>query len=135
MKNVTPQDAWSRHKPSIKYLKIFGCIAYAQIPKQKRKKLDDRGEKYIFIGYYENSKVYKLFNPITNKVIIRRDIIFDEDATWNWSTKEETQRQKIMDQEIEEIEEKSNIYDPPLPTTLSQISSTSSSSTYSGIPS
>lgn len=81
VKNVTPQDAWSGHKPSIKHLKVFGCIAYAQIPKEKRKKLDDRGEKCIFIGYSENSKAYKLFNPITNKVIISRDVIFDEDAT------------------------------------------------------
>ena len=45
VKNMTPQEAWIGYKPSVSHLRIFGCIAYAQVPKTKIKKLDDRGEK------------------------------------------------------------------------------------------
>ena len=55
------------------------------MPKTKRKKLDDCGEKCIFIGYNEESKAYKLYNPLTNKVVVSRDVIFSEDESWGWN--------------------------------------------------
>jgi len=30
------------------------------------------------------SKGYRLYNLKTNKVIISRDVLFDEKAKWNW---------------------------------------------------
>ncbi|GMI80809.1 ARABIDOPSIS THALIANA UDP-GLUCOSYL TRANSFERASE 85A1 [Hibiscus trionum] len=53
-----------------------------------RKKLDDRGEKCIFIGYDERSKAYRLYNPLTKKLIILRDVEFDEAEYWIWSSEE-----------------------------------------------
>jgi hypothetical protein len=32
---------------------------------------------------------YKLYNPITNKVIMSRDVIFEEDKTWQWNDDQE----------------------------------------------
>ena len=78
LKDVTPQEAWSRQKPSVSHLRVFGSIAYVHVPKQERSKLDDRSEKFIFIGYDENSKGYRLFNPDSGKFITSRDIEFDE---------------------------------------------------------
>ncbi|KAF8409311.1 hypothetical protein HHK36_005385 [Tetracentron sinense] len=101
VKNKTPQEAWSGYKSSVSHLKIFGCIAYAQVPEAKRKKLDDRGEKCIFIGYSEESKAYKLYNPLTNKVVVSRDVIFSEEETWNWDKEEKIKENQI---EIEEQE-------------------------------
>jgi hypothetical protein len=66
----TPFEAWSGRKLSIKHLRVFGCICYAQIPKEKRYKLDERSEKCIFVGYSSMSKGYRLYNLKTNKVII-----------------------------------------------------------------
>ena len=60
---MIPQEAWSGYKPSVSHLRIFGFIAYAYVPETKRKKLDDRGEKCIFIRSNEESKAYKLYNP------------------------------------------------------------------------
>lgn len=37
-----------------------------------------------FLGVSYESKVYKLFNPITNNVIIRKDVVFEEEKSWNW---------------------------------------------------
>jgi hypothetical protein len=88
VRNMTPQEAWSGEKPTISHLRVFGCVAYAQILKAKRKKLDDHEEKCIFIGSSETSKAYKIYNPITNKDAVSRDVIFSENEAWTWSENE-----------------------------------------------
>ncbi|BBH09623.1 ADP glucose pyrophosphorylase large subunit 1 [Prunus dulcis] len=81
----TPQEAWSGLKPCISHLRIFGSIAYSHIPDETRRKLDDKSEKCILVGYSEKAKAYKLFNPLTNKIIVSRDVKFNEEDAWNWS--------------------------------------------------
>ena len=64
MKKVS-EEAWSGTKQGVTHMKFLGCVAYAHIPDQLRKKLDSKGEKCIFIGYSEESKAYRLCNPST----------------------------------------------------------------------
>lgn len=66
-KDVIPEEAWSKKKPDVSHLKVFGCIAYAHVPDHKLKKLDDNEEVGIFIGLSNLSKAYKLYNPKTKK--------------------------------------------------------------------
>ncbi|KAJ0785458.1 putative RNA-directed DNA polymerase [Helianthus annuus] len=80
--NVTPYEAWNGRKPNVEHLKVFGSLAYAHVPKQFRGKLDEKTEKTIFVGYSEQSKGYKLYNPLTKKMIISRDVVFDESKQW-----------------------------------------------------
>ena len=47
VQNMTLEEAWSGRKPAIDHFKIFGCIAYAHILDEKRKKLDDKGERCL----------------------------------------------------------------------------------------
>lgn len=82
----TPYEAWQGIKPSMKHLKVFGCIVYVLILAQKHQKLDEKSERCLSIGYCTNSKAYKLYNHLTKKVIISRDVIFNESARWNWQT-------------------------------------------------
>jgi len=51
----TPQEAWSRQKPTVSHLKVFGSVAYDQ----RRTKLEDKTKRYVFIGYDEKTKGYK----------------------------------------------------------------------------
>ena len=51
LQNVTPFEMWWGHKPSVKHLRTFGCIAYAHIANGKRRKLDSKADKCIFLGY------------------------------------------------------------------------------------
>ena len=60
---------------------LHRCIAYAHIPDEKRRKLDNKGEKCIFLGVSDKSKAYKLYNPSTMKIVISRDVVFDEEGT------------------------------------------------------
>jgi hypothetical protein len=74
----TPQEAWSGRKPGISHLRVFGSIAHVHVPDERRTKLDDKSESFIFIGYDTYSKGYKLYNPKNGKHVISRDVIFDE---------------------------------------------------------
>ena len=75
---MTPEEAWSGLQPAVDHFRIFGCIVYSHILDQKRKKLDDKGKKWIFLGVSDQSKAYKLYNPKTKKILVSRDVVFDE---------------------------------------------------------
>ncbi|XP_039038351.1 uncharacterized protein LOC120175865 [Hibiscus syriacus] len=51
---------------------------------QKRSKLDAKRKQYILLGVSDETKAYKIYDPITKKVIVRRDVVFEEDKSWNW---------------------------------------------------
>nr|GEV23997.1 ribonuclease H-like domain, reverse transcriptase, RNA-dependent DNA polymerase [Tanacetum cinerariifolium] len=38
----------------------------------------------VYLGSEPGSKAYRLFDPITEKICIRRDVKFKEDEIWNW---------------------------------------------------
>ncbi|MCO5601748.1 hypothetical protein L7F22_055873 [Adiantum nelumboides] len=78
LKTITPYESWYDKKPSVSYLRVFGCLAYAHIPQQLRGKLDDKAVKCIFVGYSSGSKGYRLYNPATNNNFESRDVIFAE---------------------------------------------------------
>jgi len=88
VKGKTLQEVWSGYTPNVAHLRIFGCVAYAQVPEVKRKKLDNHGKKCIFIGYSEELKAYKLYNPLTKKLVVSRDVIFNEAEAWSCSNEE-----------------------------------------------
>jgi len=77
-------------KPRVVHLKVFGSIANAHVPDQGRYKLDDRSVKHAIIGYVASSKGYKLYNSSNGKIVVSRDIEFDEEETWNREKKEGT---------------------------------------------
>lgn len=79
VRGTTPEEKWSGKKVDLSNLKIFGCVAYAMIPNEKRKKLDAKSKKYIFVGYCNESKGYRLIDPENpSKCIKSRDVQFLE---------------------------------------------------------
>jgi hypothetical protein len=128
--NKTPQEAWSGRKPNISHLRVFGSIAYAHVPYQKRSKLDDRSEKLVFIGYDHRSKGYKLYNPSKGKIISSRDVEFDEEGAWNWGLQaKDYDFFPLFEEEAEEHGEQQELISPPSsPASSSQGDSSPSSS-------
>ena len=49
--------------PNLGHLGVFGTIAYMYVPKEKRRKLDVKSEKCILVGYSDEQKGYKCYNP------------------------------------------------------------------------
>ena len=124
----TPEEAWCSFKPSVAHLRVFGCIAYAKIPEARRTKLDDKGEKCIFLGYGDRTMGYKLYNPITKKVIMTRDVIFEEEDMWDWKEKISATEVELMLEEEESEEPREVQREPQTPPHGSPSSSTGESS-------
>lgn len=69
----------------MEHFRVFGCLAHVHVPDSKRIKLDDKSMKYILLGVSEESKAYHLFDPVSKKIVISHDVIFEEDKAWDWS--------------------------------------------------
>jgi hypothetical protein len=72
-------------KHNVAQLKYFGCVTYAHVPYEMRNKLDNKGQKCIFYGYSEDTKAYKLQDPIARKFIMNCDFQFVENEAWDES--------------------------------------------------
>jgi transposase InsO family protein len=70
----TPFELWNRRKPDVKHLHIFGCKGYAHLPKEKRRKLDEKAISLTFVGYSAESKAYRMLDTATDKITISRDV-------------------------------------------------------------
>lgn len=77
LKNITPKESWFGFKPNMSHLKVFGSITYIHVPDQLRKKIDDKGEQMILVGYHSTGG-YKLYDTVNKRIVIIRDVIFDE---------------------------------------------------------
>ena len=53
-------------------------MAYTHINKQLHTKLDDKSHKCILVGYGNDCKAYRIWDPWTDKVFYSCDVIFDE---------------------------------------------------------
>lgn len=97
VRNKTPFEAWSGRKPTVGHLKVFGSIAYALNQSPNKDKFDEKGEKMLFVGYSDESKGYRLLNPENKKIVVSRDVIFDETTTWIWPQNESSLPTTIPD--------------------------------------
>lgn len=85
VQKIVPEEAWNGRKQNVTHMRVFGYVAYAHVPDELRENLDRKGEKCIFVGYTDESKAYKLYNPLTKKVIIGKDVQFIEEEAWDGS--------------------------------------------------
>lgn len=65
---------WNGEIVDLRKLHIFGEAALILIPKEKRKKLDEKSDEGIFIGYEPNG--YRFYNKASKKVVIAKDVVF-----------------------------------------------------------
>ncbi|KAI9199191.1 hypothetical protein LWI28_029090 [Acer negundo] len=74
----TPKEVWSG-QPISDYdrLYIFGCPAYFHVTESK---LDPRAKKAMFVSFSEGVKGFRLWNSESKKIILSRDVTFDESA-------------------------------------------------------
>ena len=48
---VSAHELYFGTKLNLRHLRVLGTIAYVHVPKEKRRKLDAKAEKYILVGY------------------------------------------------------------------------------------
>lgn len=94
----TPEEVWTRVRPDLSHLKVFGCRAYyAHVPKQERKKLDAKSKEWIFIGYSLNPTAYRLRDCSHPKKLIKsRDVVFLEDSFFDADSTDKLMKSDIL---------------------------------------
>lgn len=89
----TPEEIWSGKKVDLGHLKVFGCVVQALVPKELRKKIDATSKSYIFVGYCEETKGYRLFYiNKSGKIVKARDVVFFENKFNSKSLREQPER-------------------------------------------
>nr|GEV48433.1 hypothetical protein [Tanacetum cinerariifolium] len=65
-------------KPSIKHLHIFGCACYLTRDGKNLDKIKEKGDPCILVGYFTQSKGYRVYNKRTRLIVESIHIRFDE---------------------------------------------------------
>jgi hypothetical protein len=79
----TPFKASYGKKPAVHHFRTFGCVAYVRNSSPNLKKLDDWIQPMIFIRYERGTKGYRVYDPVSQRVCVTRDVVFDEQAQWD----------------------------------------------------
>ena len=74
----TPYLLWYGEKPTLKHIRVFGCVVYIHIPDRNHTKLDKKAQKLRFIGYTTTSTNYKVWDEEKRKCYVCHDVIFNE---------------------------------------------------------
>ncbi|KAK8597134.1 hypothetical protein V6N12_065610 [Hibiscus sabdariffa] len=72
----TPHEMWIGKRPSMLFMKIWGCKAY--VKHQMSTKLEPKSHKCTFVGYPKETKGYYFYNHKENKVFVARTGVFLE---------------------------------------------------------
>ena len=78
LRNRSPTKAVDRMTPFEAFHGVFGCVCFAHIAKDERKKLDAVARRCVLIGYGSKVKGYRLYDPDRRTVFFSRDVRFNE---------------------------------------------------------
>ena len=112
MGEKTLEEVFTKKKPVVDHIRIFGTSVYVHVPKEKRAKIEPSGKKGIFVGYNDCSKAYRIYAPGQRYIEVSRDVIFHEEAvfrkTIELSPEDAVAPLKFPDSEIHREEEFDN---------------------------
>jgi transposase InsO family protein len=84
-KEKTPYEVWIGRRPSLSYLRSWGCLAKVNVPINKKRKLGTKTMDCIFLGYAHHSIAYRFLvvkSEVTdmhvNSLLESRDATFFE---------------------------------------------------------
>ncbi|KAL1972153.1 hypothetical protein VTN31DRAFT_7372 [Thermomyces dupontii] len=106
----TPWEVFHAHlgqeskRPDVAHLRVYGCKAYVMTPKALKENPLKRSNSKAWIEYlvgYASSNIYRVWVPHQKKVISARDVIFDEDTTFDGNL--ESLKDDIKELSVDEI--------------------------------
>lgn len=73
--NITPEESSSGIKEIMIQLGVVSSVAYRHVPDHLRRKLDDKRDQMICVGYHSTSG-YKPYDDVNKRPVISMDLIF-----------------------------------------------------------
>jgi len=58
----TPYELWKGYAPNLNFLRVWGCLATVWLPMLKRENISPKTFDSIFIGYAQNSAIYRFIS-------------------------------------------------------------------------
>lgn len=96
---TTPYEVLFQRKPNLSYLRVFGSTCWYTLPRDNVDKLDPRAREAIMIGYARGSRGYKLWDVVDGKVVVSRDVGFDELGEYDERPAEPINLQQSVDED------------------------------------
>ena len=95
----TPYELWTGRKPSLRYMKVWGCLAEAKLYNPFLKKLDMKTVTCYFIGYPDHSKGYRFYCPThVTRIVETKHAHFLEDSKVSGSSENpDSDLQEVQD--------------------------------------
>jgi transposase InsO family protein len=75
---VTPEEAWSQRKPSVKHIRTMFSDCWVHVPDVKRTKMEAKAQRAILVGYPDSQPGWRVLNLETGKLQVSRDVSFSE---------------------------------------------------------
>jgi len=106
--NQILEEIWLGCKQSAKHLRVFGSLCYVHIPDAKRRKLGNKSEPMILVGYHETC-AYMLYHPLNHSIVISRDVKICENEAWDWNRKVRSSNHTVptiieKDDQVEQVQ-------------------------------
>jgi hypothetical protein len=76
-KETTPYEIYVGRKPSLLYLRTWGCLEKVNVPSTKKHKLGPKTVDCVFLGYAHNSIAYRFLIVKSEVYDIHVDTIFE----------------------------------------------------------
>jgi len=90
LQNKTPFEAWHGKKPCVRHFRTFSCTALVKIAGPSLAKLADRSKRMVFLGYEPGTKGYRFLDLDKNRLVVSRDVVFEEHLPWEWGRSTDT---------------------------------------------
>ncbi|GJR14115.1 retrovirus-related pol polyprotein from transposon TNT 1-94 [Tanacetum coccineum] len=79
--NKTPYELIRGRKPNVKYFYVFGSLCYSINDRDDLGEMKPKADIGIFIGYFESSRGFRIYNHQTKKIMETIHVKFDEHTT------------------------------------------------------
>ena len=115
----TSEEVFTKKKPAVDHMRIFGTPVYVHVSKEKRAKLEPSRKKGIFVGYSDSSKACRIYVPGQWYIEVNRDMIFHEESVFRQTQEllkeDEGPPIEILDLEVQREEEEFENQIPNVP--------------------
>ena len=91
----TREEAFSKKRLDVGHFRIFGSLVYFHVTKDAWKKLEPTTELGILVGYTDTPHNYRVYFPTSWRIVVHKDLKFDEQKAMRVSLERELQLQAV----------------------------------------